>query len=239
MILAAGKGTRLGEITKERPKALVDIGGTTPLEFTVRRLAAAGFRELMVNVHHFAEMVADAAAKIGAKEGVLIEISDESDELLDTGGGLWKVRDFFSDAPFLICNVDIIHNVNLDALYGYHIRKEALATLVVRHREGTRYLLTDDKGVLRGWINRKSGIRFMSVEEEEGCSLSEVAFSGIHAVSPDIFSHMQEGIYSITGLYLTLAAGGTIYTFMHRNGYWFDIGTPESLSKCRESTPWR
>jgi NDP-sugar pyrophosphorylase family protein len=230
MIFAAGVGSRLGEITRDLPKALVDIGGTTPLRLAVERLANLGFNDIIINVHHHAEMIADAVSTYSSIPAS-ITLSDESDNLLDTGGGLFKAKHFFDNEPFLLYNVDIINSIDLGVLYKYHIRKGGLATLAVRHREGNRFLLTDRNGMLRGWTNKQTGKTIIVDDEEKG--LSEVAFSGIHVASPKIFDHMQDGVYTMISLYLAILSKGQINTFLDDRGYWYDIGSPEKLEEVR------
>ena len=138
MILAAGKGTRLGEITEKIPKALVEINGKTILQMAVEKCTSAGFGEIIVNVHHLADIVKNEVFRLN-KAGYSIAVSDEGEALLETGGGLFKARYFFCDEPFLIYNVDIITDLDLSAMLDYHFRMKGLATLAVRNREGNRF----------------------------------------------------------------------------------------------------
>lgn len=230
MIFAAGLGTRLGKMTGKMPKALVAPGGITLLEMAVAKLAAAGFNDIIINIHHFGEMVREKAEMLVSGK-LRISVSDETDKLLDTGGGLYKARYFFDHEPFLLYNVDIVTDLSLEALYSWHIRNGGLATLAVRHREGNRFLLVDDKGILRGWINRKSA---RTIYADENMAFNRVAFSGIHVVSPEIFNYMDDGVYSMTGLYLSLVTSHRINTFLHDEGYWIDVGTEENLNRCEE-----
>jgi NDP-sugar pyrophosphorylase family protein len=230
MIFAAGLGTRLGEVTKARPKALADINGRTMLHFTVEKLVSAGFDELIVNIHHHPEQMMEEINKL-RDIGFSLEVSDEIEELLDTAGGLLKARHFFDDQPFLCHNVDEFTDLDLRDMCSQHIGSDALATLAVRHRPGNRFLLTDSSGRMLGWRN-------IATKEEiitGGSSrrLEEVGFSGIQVLSPAIFDMMPEGIYSLTSLYLTLAKENRIMTYLHDYGYWFDCGTPQSLEKIR------
>lgn len=230
MIFAAGKGTRLGEITRTIPKALVDINGRSALRIAVERCSQYGFDDIIINVHHLAGLVEDEINRLG-KEGYAITISDERNELLETGGGLYKAKWFFDDKPFLLYNVDIITDLDLTGLYKYHMDKEALATLAVRNRKGNRFLLTDSDGRLCGWRNKATGEEIIITAREK---LEEIAFSGIHVVSPGIFNLMTEGMYSLTTLYLRLARHHPVYTFRVDDGYWGEIGTPESLEHARK-----
>lgn len=230
MILAAGKGTRLGRITESLPKALVDINGKTALRIAVEKCTLSGFDDLIVNVHHFADKVEDEIRKL-SDEGHRITVSDERETLLETGGGLYNARDFFDEKPFLLYNVDIISDIDLSDLYRYHLGKKCLATLAVRHRPGNRFLLTDSEGMLRGWRNKASGEEIIISEVQGG--FREIAFSGFHIIEPEIFNYMTEGIYTMTTLYLRLAKHHRIYTYLDDTGYWGEIGTPESLEHAR------
>ncbi|MCU0361802.1 MAG: nucleotidyltransferase family protein [Bacteroidales bacterium] len=230
MILAAGKGTRLGEITQSIPKALVDIDGKTALHYAAEKCTAHGFSDIIVNVHHFASMVEEEVAKLN-QIGFNITVSDEREGLLETGGGLYKARWFFGSDPFLLVNVDIVSTIDYSDLYRFHIAKGGIASLAVRHRSGKRYFLTDEQGILRGWRNRATGEEILA-----GCNpqnLTEIAFSGIHIIDPMIFNHMYDGKYTMTDLYLRLAVSHEIFTYTDDSGYWGDIGTPESLEYIR------
>jgi NDP-sugar pyrophosphorylase family protein len=231
MIFAAGMGKRLGSITQTLPKALVDINGKTALRRAVEKCTSAGFDDIIINVHHFADMVEAEADRLNS-EGFRISISDERAGLLENGGGLYKARKFFNKDPFLLYNVDIISDFDLTDLYKYHQLKRSFATLAVRHRKGARFLLTDAGGRLRGWRNAVTGEqKLCGVPDAEG--LSEIAFSSMHIVESEIFNYMKEGIYSMVDLYLELAAKKEIYTLLHDEGYWVDVGTPESLDIVR------
>lgn len=230
MIFAAGLGTRLGDMTRTRPKALADINGRSMLELTAEKLAGAGFDDLIVNIHHHPEQMLEEIEKLRTK-GYAITVSDERDELLDTAGGLYKARNFFGDKPFLAHNVDEFTDLDLPGMYRQHIASGALATLAVRHRPGNRMLLTDAAGRVRGWRNNATKEEIITVESSR--KLEEVGFSGIQVLSPAIFDLMQEGIYSLTSLYLMLAKNHLIMTCLHDYGYWFDCGTPQNLEKIR------
>lgn len=231
MILAAGMGKRLGKITETIPKALVDINGKTALQIAVEKCNSHGFDDIIINVHHFADMVEDEVKRLNSL-GYRISVSDERTELLDTGGGLFNARDFFDNKPFLIYNVDILSDLDLSALYRFHLIKNGLATLAVRHRPGNRFYLIDKEGIIRGWCNKATGDQVLTTSISDG--LSEIAFSGMHVVDPEIFKFMNEGVYSMTTLYLKVASNHSIYTFLNDSGYWGDIGTPESLENVRK-----
>ena len=210
MILAAGLGTRLRPLTDDRPKALVEVGGRTLLEITLPRLRDFGIRDVIVNVHHFADMVVEYLKK-NDNFGMDIEISHE-DVLLDTGGGLEEGRAIFScgnlskpSEPFILHNVDVISTIDLRRMVQFHTDHRALATLAVQDRETSRYLLFDEQLQLCG--RRRGAIR------NRNCSilaaLQALAFSGIHVISPRLLTMMtEEGAFSIIDSYLRLACAG-------------------------------
>ena len=231
MIFAAGLGKRLGKITESIPKALVDINGKSVLQMAVEKCTLYGFNDIIINVHHFADMVEDEVRRLNIM-GFRISVSDERDTLLENGGGLYKARHFFGKTPFLLYNTDIISDLDLSALHSIHLKKKGLATLAVRHRPGKRFLLVDKDGKLLGWRNISTGEQILACDKEEG--LSEIAFSSMHIAEPEIFNYMHEGIYSMIELYLDLAKEHNIYTLKHDEGYWIDVGTPESLEYVRK-----
>lgn len=234
MLMAAGLGTRLGKITESIPKVLADINGKSLLRLAVEKCTASGFDDIIINVHHFADMVEDEVKKL-RKDGFKITVSDERDLLLETGGGLYNAREFFDRDPFLLYNADTITDLDLSELFKYHLEKQGLATLAVRNRPGNRYFLVNDEGLLRGWCNKATGERIVAGEETE--SLSEIAFSGIHIIEPEIFGYMSSGVYTMTALYLQLASSHKIFTYRYDSGYWLNVGTPENLEEVRKLNP--
>jgi NDP-sugar pyrophosphorylase family protein len=232
MIFAAGKGTRLHPLTKDKPKALVDIHGVTMLENAIRYLVSYGFDEIIINVHHFAEQVVSFLEE-NNYFNAQIEISDERDVLLDTGGGLKKASWFFEDQrPFLVYNVDILTNLNLNNLLEYHKQCNGLATLAVRNRESSRYLLFDDNYRLVGREHAKNNQRIL--HKEAGQTIKR-AFSGIHVLEPSIFNYLPDtDIFPIIDSYMEIAKEQPIYGFSEDQSYWFDIGDPEKLKKARD-----
>lgn len=231
MIFAAGMGKRLGSITQSIPKALVDINGKTVLHRAVEKCSLAGFDDIIINVHHFADQVEEEVQKLN-KAGFSVSVSDERDGLLENGGGLYKARDFFDNNPFLLYNVDIISDLDLSALYRLHLQKKGLATLAVRHRPDKKFLLVDDQGQLRGWRNIATKEQRPAGLDDRG--LSEIAFSSMHIAEPEIFEYMRDGVYSLIDLYLELVTQHNIFTLKHDEGYWVDVGTPDSLEYVRE-----
>jgi NDP-sugar pyrophosphorylase family protein len=230
MILAAGLGTRLRPLTEDRPKALVEVAGRTLLEITLRRLASFGIREVIVNVHHFADMVVDYLQK-NSSFGMRVEISRE-DILLDTGGGLKKAAWFFlqsdTEEPFILHNVDVLSTIDLRRIVQYHRENRAIATLAVRDRETSRYLLFDQRNELCG---RKAGRDHPPEMARPAAETKALAFSGIHVISPRMLHLMtEEGVFSIIHSYLRLARQGEkISAFRADEYYWRDLGRPENL----------
>ena len=231
MIFAAGLGTRLGKITERIPKALVKINGKSLLRIAVEKCVSEGFDEININIHHHPDKMYEEVKRL-KKLGYDINVSDETDLLLDTGGGLYKARRLFDDEPFLVYNVDIITDISLRDLYDFHIQHDGLATLLTRTRNGNRFLLVDDDNRLCGWCNKATEEKIIS---RDLSNLTEISFCGIHIINPDIFSLMREGVYSLMPLYLELAKTHDIYTFKNNSGYWFDVGTPEKLKEARKA----
>lgn len=231
MILAAGKGTRLGKITEEIPKVLVDIKGKSVLRLAVEKCTSAGFGDIIINVHHHADKVEKEVQNLN-KEGFRISVSDERSGLLETGGGLYKAKRFFGSDPFLLYNADIITDLDLKGMYRFHLQQKGIATLAVRSRPGKRFFLIDGSGVLKGWCNKATGETILAGSKGE--ELREIAFSGIHIIEPEIFNYMTGGAFTMVKLYLQIAGNHKIYTYRSDNGYWFDIGTPEQLQNARD-----
>ncbi|MFZ0962417.1 MAG: nucleotidyltransferase family protein [Terriglobia bacterium] len=237
MILAAGLGTRLRPLTDDRPKALVEIGGRTLLEITLSRLRTYGVREVIINVHHLAGMILDYL-RANDDFGMRIEVSRE-EVLLDTGGGLKKAAWFFledsahSSEPFILHNVDVISTIDLGRMVQFHIENQALATLAVKERKASRYLLFDAQ--LQLW-----GRRVAHDQRPEWARPSpevrELGFSGIHVISPRLLGMMaEEGVFSIMTTYLRLAAQREkILGFRADEYYWRDLGRPENVAQAAE-----
>lgn len=232
LIFAAGLGTRLRPLTNDRPKALVEINGKTLLQIAIEKLTHFGFRDIMVNVHHFADLMLETIEQHDGF-GANITISDERNELLETGGGLKKAAWFFEDnQPFLVHNVDVVHDLDLKHLYDYHLNNNALATLAIRKRSTSRYLLFNNNNELRGWQNIKTG-EVKIARRTEG-QLWSFGFSGIHVISPEIFPLLTEsGKFSIINPYLRLAKTRLIQGYNHSDSTWIDVGKHESLAEAR------
>lgn len=233
MILAAGLGTRLIPITNNIPKALVKVGNTTLLEICIKNLKEQGISDIIINVYHFAEQIKIFLAKNNNFD-VNISISDETEKLLDTGGGLKKTAWFFDDGkPFLLHNVDVISNLNLKTLYNFHINSNAIATLAVRERESSRYLLFNSENILCGWKNVKTNKTISYVDVK---LLEEFAFSGIHIIDPKIFSLMpNDQVFSMIDLYLEVMKNNHTYGYIDNDTFWMDVGNPANLKIAEEN----
>jgi len=236
MILAAGLGTRLRPLTNDRPKALVEVAGRTLLEITLARLRTFGVSEVIVNAHHFADLVI-TYLKAHDNFGMRIEVSRE-DVLLDTGGGLKKAGWFFLEAssrdePFLLHNVDVISTIDLERMVQSHKQNKALATLAVQQRETSRYLLFDEQLRLCG---RRAGRDQVPEIVRPSARTQALAFSGIHVISPRLLTEMtEEGVFSIITSYLRLAGRGeSIAAFRADEYYWRDLGKPADLQQAAQ-----
>lgn len=228
MILAAGKGTRLQPLTNTRPKALIEVDGHPLLGIIINKLKSFGFKDIVINVHHFAEQIYKYLEE-NKNFGINIKVSDEQDLLLDTGGGLLRASSLLLDgSPILVHNVDIITNLNLFDLYEFHCRSGAIATMAVKERSTTRSLLINNDGDLCGWKNHVTG----EVKHSRGIAdeLKPIAFSAVHVMNPEIFEHIEEtGVFSIMDVYLRLAKTQRIATFNHNQDYWLDLGRIENI----------
>ena len=235
MVLAAGLGTRLRPLTSDRPKALVTVAGRTLLELTLARLRGFGIHEVIINTHHFADLLADYL-NANRNFGMDIEISRE-EVLLDTGGGLKHAAHFFlssksdPDEPFLLHNVDVLSTIDFSAMLRQHVERNALATLAVRDRPTSRYLIFDQNGQLCG---RRAGLDGTPEMVRNAEQTVVRAFSGIHILSRRIFDRMtEEGAFSIIPTYLRLAGmNETILAFPADEYYWRDLGRPEQVEEA-------
>jgi NDP-sugar pyrophosphorylase family protein len=231
MVLAAGLGTRLRPLTNDRPKALVTVAGRTLLEITLERLRSFGVRDVIINVHHFAEALVEYLESHD-NFGMNLEISQE-ESLLDTGGGLKKAANFFlgnsdSSQSFILHNVDVISTIDLFKMLEFHEEQQALVTLATQHRKTSRHLLFDEKLRLCG---RQTGSK--SPEMIHGVAAPDaVGFCGIQIISPSLLRKMTEtGVFSIIDTYLRIAATGErVLSFSADEYYWRDLGNPKSIA---------
>ncbi len=231
LVFCAGLGTRLRPLTNECPKAMVLLNGVPLIGLQIQKLKKAGITEIVVNVHHYAELI---KAYIRENDwGIPVHISDESDLLLDTGGGLKKAAEFLqSEEAFLVHNVDIFSDIDIEGFINKHKHANALATLAIRNRKTSRYLLFDDGFQLSGWKNIKTEEQILTSKKSTG--LNEFAFSGIHVISSEIFDLLPEAdhAYSIIPIYLELSKKYKIIGVPHNEDNWIDVGTPEKLRQA-------
>lgn len=233
MIFAAGLGTRLRPLTGNLPKALVEIGGKTMLERVIEKLKTSGVQRIVINLHHFPDLIR-SFVKEKNDFGIEILFSDESDLLLDTGGGLKKAAPLFDQSkPILIHNVDVFSGLDLNEMLDYHMKNNALATLFIQKRRSSRYFLFDKSLRLTGWRNASSGEEIISVEPHD--ELTELAFNGIHIINPELLELINEdGKFSIVQVYLRLSASRRIIGFRDDSVPYVDIGKPESLVEAEK-----
>lgn len=240
-IFAAGLGTRLKPLTDTMPKALVPYKGEAMLKTLILKLKAAGFERIIINVHHFADMI-EKFVYDNNSFGLEILFSDERDLLRDTGGGIKHLAKFFkeNDKPFLVHNCDIISNMDLKTFYEQHLDDDSLASLVVNKRESSRYLLFDEGMRLNAWININTGeikspypeLYTKPISELQE-SLNQMAFNGIHIISPRIFKHMAQWPekFSIIDFYLSICKKEPIRSWRAPSEIYFkDIGKIAELN---------
>jgi NDP-sugar pyrophosphorylase family protein len=252
MILAAGLGTRLRPLTEDRPKALVTVAGRTMLEIALHRLRSFGVRKVIINTHHHAAMIAEYL-QANHNFGMSIQISFEP-VLLDTGGGLKNAAPFFLDSsaspdePFILHNIDVLSTIDLERMVRFHSEHQALATLAVQDRATSRQLLFDQQGQLCGRRTTRAKIADAPASDQApaeevqtewaqpAAPVQALAFSGIHVLSPRIFSLMQEeGAFSIIPAYLRLAAQSEAIAAFHADEfYWRDLGRPDSIQQAAQ-----
>jgi Nucleoside-diphosphate-sugar pyrophosphorylase involved in lipopolysaccharide biosynthesis/translation initiation factor 2B, gamma/epsilon subunits (eIF-2Bgamma/eIF-2Bepsilon) len=233
MILAAGLGTRLKPFTNKHPKALITVNSKTILQRNIEYLAGFGIKDVIINVHHFADQILDLI-KNKKGFGSKITFSDETNEVLETGGGIKKANWFFEKEkdPFVVINVDVLTDMNLEEMILQHKKQNPLVTLAVTQRDTSRYFLFDELDHLCGWRNIKTGDQKMSREAEK---ITQKAFSGIHVISPKIFTLIKmEGKFSMVDVYLELAKTQTITAFDHSGSKFIDVGKPESILKAEK-----
>jgi len=232
MIFAAGYGTRLKPLTDNKPKALVNVCGVPMLEILIHKLIRFGFNQLVINVHHFADQIVEFLEK-NNNFGVQIQISDEREFLLDTGGGLKKAAPFLQGSEsFLVHNVDILTDLDLNELVKFHQSSNAIATLAVKNRNTSRNFLFDEQLTLKGWKNNSTNqVKWVSNPME---NYKEIAFSGIHVIKPEMLDLITEnGAFSVVDLYLRLAGSNKINAFDHSASQWYDLGTADKIKSIK------
>ena len=232
-IFAAGLGTRLKPLTDTMPKALVPVAGKPLLAHVVEKLKAAGCKKIVINIHHFGDMIIDYVKSQGGF-GIDIVFSDERQMLLETGGAIKHAVELLGNEPFLIHNVDILSNVDIKALWNEHINSGSAATLLVSKRNSSRALLFNEDGNLTAWINKNTGEVKTPYENVDIACLEEFAFSGIHVFSPQLFKYFGEypEKFSIIDFYLNTCKAEKIKAYTQEGLQLLDVGKLDSLEKA-------
>ena len=229
MLFAAGLGTRLKPFTNNHPKALAIVNGKTLLQRNIEYLQQFGIKKVVVNVHHFSEQIIDIVEK-NKGWGSEIIISDESSEVLETGGGLLNARNLFQDVEnIILMNVDILTNLNLDKMFLFHQTKQSLVTLAVTKRNTSRYFIFNKENELKGWMNTTTN-ELKGIEQFDESTFQLLAFSGIHIINKKLFSLIkQTGKFSLVDVYLNLMKENKILAYNHQGDKFIDVGKPESI----------
>jgi len=232
MIFAAGLGTRLKPWTDHHPKALALVNGKPLLQRNIEYLKSFGVTDIIVNVHHFAKQIVEFLA-INNHFNCNISISHEEEEPLETGGGLKRASWFLQNSdPFLVINADILTNLNINAMLQFHHQHKPLITLAVTNRKASRAFLFNDKGLLCGWRDNRSGVERISIPANHTVPK---AFSGIHMIDPAVFALITEsGKFSLVDLYLRLSARETIMCYDHSGDILIDVGKPEAIEQAEQ-----
>lgn len=237
IVFAAGLGTRLYPLTESMPKALVEVGGKPMLLRVLEKLRDAGIHEIVINVHHFPDMIIDYL-RSNDGFGLKIMISDERGHLLDTGGGILAAKNYLDDGePFIAHNADILTDFNLSEMITRHNESGADVTLLSGDRSSSRYLLFDEAQRMVGWTNTKTGeVKPAGLKSD---SLHRLAFGGVHVISPTVFGKLEEyrrrvgDVFSITPFYVENCEKLDMRGYVPSENYhWFDIGRPETLEKA-------
>lgn len=234
MIFCAGLGTRFKPWTDKHPKALALVNNKTLLQRNIEYLAQQGFRNVVVNVHHFADQI-EAAVEMNKGWGSRITISDERNEVLETGGGLLKAKPLLQPGePFITCNVDVLTDLDIRKLISFHQQQNALVSFGITNRETSRYLLFDAANKLCGWRHDKTGEEkgpFVEWPEARKASLKKMAYSCVVIFDYAIFDHINfSGKFSLMDVYLDLAKDHKIMGYDHTGDRWVDVGRPESVA---------
>ena len=245
MIFAAGLGTRLKPLTDTLPKALVPLAGKTLLQWQIEKLKAAGIRDIVVNIHHFPDMIINYL-KDNDNFGCNIQVSDERDMLLETGGGLRKAKELLASSPnslitsppILICNVDILSNIDIPTLLQAYNPNE-MGVVVVSPRDTQRYLLFNEENRLCGWTNIATGeVRGPIADYQSPIANRQLAFSGMQVLNPRIFDCMDEVVkqkgekFSLIDLYLSIAEKEILRAYIPENYRMMDVGKINQLSEA-------
>ena len=235
LLLCAGLGTRMKHLTKDTPKALVPVNGKPLIAWNLEKLKKAGFQKVIVNVHHYAQQIKDYL-KEQDYFGLDIQISDESKQLLETGGAIKHARNYIDTVePLLIHNVDIITDLDLTDLMASHQANDGIATLAVRSRQTSRYLIFEEESLhLTGWTNIKT--KETKLSRVTTLMVANFGFSGVHVIDPSLFDFFsKEKAFSIIEVYLKAARTKNVYAYPHEKDIWYDVGKPESVELAEKA----
>jgi NDP-sugar pyrophosphorylase family protein len=228
MIFAAGLGTRFKPWTDKHPKALAVVNGKSLLQRNVEYLQQFGITDVVVNVHHFADQISDAI-HTNKGWGSNIVISDETDAVLETGGGLLKAKSSIGSDRFLTINVDILTNLNLQHFLQHHEQQQAAISLAIAQRDTSRFLLFNDQVRLCGWRNIKEHAILEKIAVPASHYLQR-AYSGIALFEPSVLEEIPfTGKFSLIDVFLHLAPSSIISGYDHSGDKWVDVGRPESV----------
>ncbi len=230
-ILAAGMGSRLKDLTRDNPKALVKFNGKPMLEHLINKLKGMGIKEIGINIHHQGDKILEFLDN-KKNFGIDIYVSDERSGLLNTGGAIIKAKDFISGKKsVLVHNVDIITDTDLKKVAQLHNSSKNLVTLCVRNRKTSRYLLFSDSDLLVGWKNKDTGeVKWVDTIYTD---FRELAYSGIYILNPDFIENIKyTGSFSIIDTWLQMAADKPIRCYEDNSGYWYDLGTIDRIQKA-------
>ena len=234
MIFAAGLGTRFKPWTDRHPKALAMVNGKSLLQRNIEYLQRYGITDVIVNIHHFPDQIEEVIKK-NSGWGSNVIISDEREEVLETGGGLLKAKEYLQDETFITINVDILTDVNLQQFIQFHQQQDADITLGVTNRTTSRYLLFDKNNRLCGWRNIATGQQRIAVPSDE---YIQKAYSGLAIFQPSILNAItQKGKFSLIDVYLSLAPSHKIAAFEHSESKVLDVGKPESVAIAESMFP--
>jgi len=233
MILAAGRGTRLEPLTRKTPKALVDIHGYPLIQIIAEKLKRAGFNRILVNIHHHHDQMIHYLDKLKI-QGVEIIVSDEQEQLLDTGGAIKKAAKLMKGAEaILVHNVDILSDMDLRKLYQYHLKQHAAITLAVKNRKSSRYLLMDQQQQFCGWSNPDENIRILRSPDTP--NPGKIAFSGVYVFSPKLFDAFpEENAFPLFPWLLKLPDSFKVIMWDQGDSFWYEVGRTESLMEARD-----
>lgn len=235
MILAAGLGTRLKPWTDHHPKALAIVNGKSLLQRNIEYLQSFGINNVVVNVHHFADQIVDTI-EVNHGWGSHVQVSDETGEVLETGGGLLKAKKYLeNESHFLLMNCDILTNLNLNHFFDYHIGHKAIATVAVAQRESSRNLLFNENLELVGWRNNITGEEKTPNKDRSLAEALPYAFSGVHILKNTIFNEIPfTGKFSMIEVYLHLCKNYVVKGYNHTNDIVLDVGKPEAIKTAEK-----